>query len=79
MTVFHSYLRIFQFIQLIEFCWSLCVVFLLEKVRRRDGENIDTTKEKELFAVIVNLLPKEPKDVYHTTVLQQVNVQVQFL
>jgi len=32
-----------------------------------------------LFAVIVNLLPKEPRDIYNTTVLEQVNVQIQFL
>jgi hypothetical protein len=78
-TVFQSYLRIFLFIQLIEFCWAFCITFFVGKVRRRDGETIGITKERELFAVIVNLFPKERRDIYNTAVLEQVNVQEQFL
>jgi hypothetical protein len=58
---------------------GLCIIFFVGKVRRRDGENIGITKEKELFVVIVNPFPKKTRDIYHTAVLEQVNVQVQFL
>jgi hypothetical protein len=78
-TVFQFYFRIFIFIQLIEFCWALRIVFFVGKVRRRDGENTGITKEKELFVVTVNLFPSEPRDIYHSAVLEQVNVLVQFL
>jgi hypothetical protein len=56
---------------------SLYYIFV--KKFRRDGDNIGITKEKELFAVIVNLFPKEPRDIYRTIILEEVNVQVKFL
>jgi hypothetical protein len=40
----------------------------------RGGEKAGINKEKEHFAVMVNLFPQELRDIYVSTVLEQVSV-----
>lgn len=44
--------------------------FSTVKFTRGAGENIGINEEKELFDVMVNLLPQGLRDTYHTTVLE---------
>jgi hypothetical protein len=50
--------------------------FSVGKVTRGEGANTGVNKEKELFAVMVNLFPQELRDTYLSTVLEQVSVPV---
>jgi hypothetical protein len=56
---------------------SLSVLyFSVRNAIRGEGENTGVNKEKELFAVMVNLSPQELRDTYLSTVLEQISVQV---
>jgi hypothetical protein len=37
----------------------VCIIFFVGKITRGEGENTGVNKEKELFAVMVNLFPQE--------------------
>jgi hypothetical protein len=58
----------------------LCSVlyFSVGKVTRGEVENTGVNKEKELFAVMVNLYPQDLRDAYLSTVLEQVSVRVYY-
>ena len=75
MTVFQSYHRIF--LCLFKYI-ILCTIlyFSVGKVTRGEEENIGVKKEIEQLAVMVNFFPKELRDTYLSTVLEQGSVQV---
>jgi hypothetical protein len=50
--------------------------FSVGKVTREEGKNTGFNKDKELFAVIVNIFTQELRASYLSTVLEQVNMQV---
>ena len=56
----------------------LCSVlyFSVRNITRGDRENSGFEKDKELFAVAMNLFAQELRDTYLSTVLEQVSVQV---
>jgi hypothetical protein len=54
----------------------LWVIFSVGKVTKVEGENSGVNKKKELFDVMVNHFPQELRDIYLSTVLEQVSVQI---
>jgi hypothetical protein len=74
-TVFQSYHRIF--LCLFKYI-ILCTIlyFSVGKVTRGEEENIGVKKEIEQLAVMVNFFPKELRDTYLSTMLEQGSVQV---
>jgi hypothetical protein len=48
------------------------------KVMRVEGKNTGINKEKQLFAVMVNLFPQELRDAYLSTVLEKLVCKCNF-